>query len=252
MSKTWTPKQREIRTREHRILQIARPMVRDGGLQAIRVDAIADQMRLTRGTIYNHFPNREEIILAVAAQGVARRLELFRFAAACATASRDRIAAIGIACEVYAEQLPDDFAVEHLVRHDSVWDRGSVERREQLAGDERRCMTELGKIIDDAERAGDLKTTRHHSSADVLYGLWSLIYGGLSIAQTSPSLSDVGIKDHLAAIRRNCNAILDGVGWLPLYDPVAYRKLLRSIRPKLVAKATQLGNEPAVTSEVSS
>ena len=115
-----TPKQLEIRERESRILSVATPMIRDGGLEAIRMDRIAKEMRLTRGTIYNHFANREEIVLSLAARAVRRRIELFRFAVSLSDQTRRQISAVGIACEVYADEMPDDFAAEQMVRHDSV------------------------------------------------------------------------------------------------------------------------------------
>lgn len=244
-TETLSPKQREIRSREHRILDVARPLVRDGGLDAVRIDAVADAIGMTRGTVYNHFGGREEIILALAARAVSRRLELFRFAAGSSDRSRRRIAAVGIACEVYATEMADDFAVEHLIRHDSVWTRGSDRRREQLAADEAACMGTVGTVIRDAVDAGDLRLPRRHTVNDVLYGLWSLTYGGLAIAMTSPSLPDIGIADPHAAIRRNCNAMLDGLDWQPLYadggsGPADYSRWVRKIIGPLRTEARRI------------
>ena len=243
-----SPKQREIRAREHRILDVARPLVRDGGLDAVRIDAVAEAIGVTRGTVYNHFGGREEIILALAARAVSRRLALFRFAADLSDRSRRRIAAVGIACEVYAETMADDFAVEHLIRHDSVWMRASDRRREQLAADEAACMATVGGVIGHAVAAGDLTLPRGHAVHDVLYGLWSLTYGGLAIAMTSPSLPAVGIRDPHAAIRRNCNAMLDGLGWRPLFDAADYGRWVRKIRPRLVGKAEEILRSPGESS----
>ena len=238
--KTLTRKQAEIRRREHRILDVARPLVRRGGLDAVRVDAVAEAIGMTRGTVYNHFGGREEIILALAARAVSRRLELFRTAAGMSDQSRRRIAAVGIACEVYATEMADDFAVEHLIRHDSVWMRGSDRRREQLAADEAECMATVGEVISAAIGDGDLKLPRGHGVHDVSYGLWSLTYGGLAIAMTSPSLPEAGVKDPHAAIRRNCNAMLDGIGWLPLYDASEYSRWVRKIHHPLRVAAGKI------------
>ena len=55
-----TPKQAEVRARESRILQlarpmVARPMVARRGLAGLSMDAIAKTMAYAKGTIYNHF-----------------------------------------------------------------------------------------------------------------------------------------------------------------------------------------------------
>lgn len=118
---TLSPKQREIRRRESRILELARPAVASGGLAALSMEELAGQLGTAKGTIYNHFPNKEEIVLALAVEAVDRRLDLFNQAVMLRGSSRQRIAAIGIACEVYVDRLPDRFRAEQLIRHETVW-----------------------------------------------------------------------------------------------------------------------------------
>ncbi|TWU58070.1 hypothetical protein [Rubripirellula reticaptiva] len=67
-----------------------------------------------------------------------------------------------------------------------------------------------------------------------MFGLWSLTYGGMMIDSTSPGLGKVGVRDILAAIRRNCNAMMDGDGWTPLYHAASYRKLVTRVRATLL------------------
>ena len=75
-----TRKQAEILAREQRILRLARPMVSDCGLAGISMDAIAKEMDYAKGTIYNHFSCKEEILLALAIEANSKRLELFQAA----------------------------------------------------------------------------------------------------------------------------------------------------------------------------
>ena len=240
-----TPKQLEIRQRENRILSTASDMIRRGGHADLSMDAIAKQMRYTRGTIYNHFPNKEEIVLSLAARAVQHRVDLFKYAANRATKTRDQIAAIGLACEVYADHLPDDFRVEQIVRHDSVWQKTSAGRQALLHDCEAQCMSVICEIIESAVACGDLTLPRGRKAPDIVYGLWSLVYGGLTIESTSPSLSEAGISQPRLAIRRNCNALLDGLGWTDLYEARKYSRLVARIEPQLVlyAKLKRDGSE---------
>ncbi len=66
-----------IRLRESQILDLARPMIAQGGLAAFSMDPIEHELQTAQETIYNHFPDKEEIVLALAVQAVDRRLELF-------------------------------------------------------------------------------------------------------------------------------------------------------------------------------
>ena len=61
---TLTPKKREILERESRILEVARPMVVREGYHGLNMDRIAEEVRYSKGTIYNHFSCKEEIIIA--------------------------------------------------------------------------------------------------------------------------------------------------------------------------------------------
>lgn len=231
-----TPKQQMIRLRESQILDLARPMLAESGLAGLSMDAIAHELKTAKGTIYNHFPNKEEIVLALAVQALDRRLELFNHAVLMRGGSRQRIAAIGIACEVYVDRLPDLFRAEQIIRHETVWGKTSAKRQEILKTCEVRCMDTVAGVIRDAVANGDLELADPHGIEEICFGLWSLVYGGLLLEATSPSLADVGIGDPRAAIRRNCNRLLDGLGWRPLYDPTSYASWVDQVREHLTER----------------
>ena len=75
-------------------------------------------------------------------------------------------------------------------------------------------------MIRDAVAAGDLQLADDFGVEHLAFGLWSITFGGYSIAATSPSLTNLGIHEPLLAIRNNCNRLLDGVGWKPLSSEV--------------------------------
>lgn len=246
-----TPKQREIRSRESRILAIARPIIASRGMVSLSMDEIARQMSYAKGTIYNHFACKEEILLALAIQATETRLALFQVAHDLPSRPRDRIAAIGVACQDFRERFADLFEIENMVRHATVWDKASDQRRDMLASCELRSMRVVASIGHDAVTTGDLKLARGQRVEELMFGLWSLSIGGMLISDSSPGLMEVGVRDPLAAIRRNCNALLDGFGWQPLYEPSAYRRLVTRVRTALrrsVAEAVPYPGKEATLS----
>ena len=244
---TLTPKQMEIRQRERRILDTAYPMLRDGGVTAINMGDIAKAMNYTRGTIYNHFPHKEDILVSLATRAIRRRHRLFEHALGLEPQTRDTIAAVGLAAEVYVDRLPDDFMVEQIIRHQGVWQKTSEARRKVLVECENGCIGLLSGVIERALREGDLNASGSQSakqiSEEIVFGLWSLVYGGLVIQSTSPSLEQHGIGDPRGAIRRNCNRLLDRFGWQPLHDARRYAALVRRCIPKLSGLADTLADE---------
>lgn len=212
-----------------------RPMVVAGGVAALSMDSIATELKAAKGTVYNHFRNKEEIVLALAIQAAQQRLDLFNCAALIRGTPRQRVAAIGIASEFFVDEFPEMSRIEQLVRHDLVWEKTSTSRQELLKNCESRCMHAVAGVVRDAVASGDLVCGKGHFVEDIVFGLWSLVYGGLVIESTSPSLSDVGIRDPRAAIRRNCNAMMDGFGWQPLFEPTVYKSWVAQARIELAA-----------------
>ncbi len=246
---TLSPKQRAIRLRERRILDLALPILASGGLSALSMDAIAEQIQTAKGTIYNHFANKEEILLALAVKAVERRLSLFQQAIAMPGNSRDRVAAVGIACEIYADHFPEMFHMENLIRHENVLEKTSPRRQEVLTGCEGRCMLTVAGVIREASMAGDLQLEPDQKVEDVVLGLWSLVFGGLTLEATSPSLAAIGIEDARRAIRRNCNAMLDGLRWRPLYQADRYQAWIGQVRKHLIQRVQadrERENEPTL------
>ncbi len=228
-----TRKQTEIRDRERRILQLARPMVARCGLAGLSMDAIAKAMDYAKGTIYNHFACKEEILLALAIQANEKRLELFTAAAEQQSASRDKISAIGVACEEFRLRFADLFEIDCLVRHAAVWEKASEQRRETMAVCEQRCMALLSEIGRQAVEAGELTLPADTGVEEVVFGLWSLTYGGMVIDLSSPGLEQIGIRNCLSAIRKNCHALMDGFAWQPLYDAERDRRFVKRVRKQL-------------------
>ena len=145
-----------------------------------------------------------------------RRVELFRRAAAFRGRSRERIMTIGIAAELLFQLYPDQVHIEHAIRINSVREKTSEQRRLCLETCEASCSEVVRGVIRDAVVAGDLHLPADFSVEYLAFGLWSITFGGHSIAATSPSLTNLGIHNPILAIRDNCNRLLDGADWRPL------------------------------------
>lgn len=218
MTTTLTRKEREIQAREAKILQLARGMLREVGYLGLSMDRIAAEMEYSKGTIYQHFPNKEEIILALANEALEQRLGMFQKASTWSGAenSRQRMAAIGAAAEEFVEQYPQHFAVEQIVSSASIWEKTSEERRQFNHSCESRCMQIVGGIVRDGLAHDDLILPAERTAEDLVFGLWSLNFGAYTIITSSDSLEQNGIADPLAALRQNQNLMLDGYHWKPL------------------------------------
>lgn len=233
MMTTATRKQKEIQERESRILGVSRSMVVREGYNGLNMDRIADAVEYSKGTIYNHFPCKEEIIIALAIETTQKRTDLFQRAAAFQGNSRERLLAIGIAAELFVRLHPDHFRVEHIIRSASIWEKTSEKRQCTMRSCEGRCMSVVGGVVRDAIAHGDLKLPPDTTAEDLVFGLWAMSFGSFSIITTSDQLEQLGIRDPYAAFRLNIMRMIDGFGWAPLSTEYDYEQSWDRIREEV-------------------
>jgi AcrR family transcriptional regulator len=233
---TVTRKQREMIEREAQILRLARPILLREGYQALSMDRLASLMEYAKGTIYNHFPNKEEIVLALAVESMELRFQLFQAASQGAPGTRERLIYVGAACEFYANELPEHFAIEEWIRNSTIWDKSSPKRQELIRQCEQKCMSVVAAIVHDALVSGELELSDGLSPAELIFGFWSLNYGSQVLAATSPSLLSVGVSDAPKAIRHHCLTLLNGFNWKPAMDWSSHSAWMDRFRNELRAQ----------------
>lgn len=228
-----TRKQREIEERDLKILEVARGILIRTGYLGLRMDQIAAEMEYSKGTIYQHYPNKEEIILALANQALSKRSDLFELAVTLRRRSRERLVAVAAAAEVFVERFPHFFQVEQIIRLNSVWEKTSEKRRSVMRSCETRCMSMISGVVRDAVACGDLTLPEGCCPEDMVFGLWSMNSGAFTIVSSSESLQDLGIADAMNALRRNQNLMVDGYGWRPLSTETDFDEVLLAVKSQL-------------------
>jgi AcrR family transcriptional regulator len=211
-------------------------MVLSGGYHGLNMDRIARELGCSKGTIYNHFSCKEEILIALANVTMDKRSGMFERAAAFRGSSRERMTAVGVAQELFVRLYPDHFKVEQIVRAASIWEKTSEKRRERLNAAEGRCMGITSGIVRDAVAHNDLDLAHVASAEEVVFGLWSMALGAFTLMLTSTSLQQIGVNDPAESLWKNYVALLDGFGWRPLspdFDLAAAReRIQREVFPE--------------------
>lgn len=226
-------KQREIRLREAKILSVARDQILEGGYLGLNMDRIAAQIEYSKGTIYQHFRNKEEILLALVNDALDTRQRMFRVAAESEGPDRVRLATVGAAAEAFVEHFPYHFKVEQIVRAASIWEKTSPERRQLMQTCEKNCMATVVEIVHSAVAAGDLTLPCDAQPEEVVFGLWSIYLGTQIIWHSSDTLGEIGIDSPLRSLRLNQQRMLDGYGWRPLSGEFDYPGHMDHVKAEL-------------------
>jgi len=213
---TLSRKQREIREREERILEVALEMLSDQGYHGLNMDRIAERLEYSKGTIYQHFPNKEEIILALTNRAAGIHFEFFRRAASFRGRSRQRIHAIGLASELFVRMYPHYSSLEQVIRLSSVLEKTSENRQKTQRLYEAQCHGVIAGIVRDAIACGDLTVPGAVTPESILFGLWAITFGGVALFNSTETMSDMGLHEPWQALRQNQMTLIDGYGWQPL------------------------------------
>ncbi|MDG2220953.1 MAG: TetR/AcrR family transcriptional regulator [Rubripirellula sp.] len=226
-----SPKQQEIRDREVLILDLARAKLVTVGYLGLNMDLIAAELNYSKGTIYNHFSCKEEILLSLAIETLEKRGEMFQRGLDFEGLPRERMAAIGVAAELFVRLYPEHFQVERFIRSQSIWDKTSEERRTRLRWCESHCMELLAGVVRDGIAEGHLTLSDSSQPEELVFGLWSQTFGAYSIIATSESLQEFGILDPYIAVRRAVRMVLNGYKWHPIssqYDYIALQERIQT------------------------
>lgn len=227
---TLTPKQVEIHRRSQQVLEVARDLFREHGYLGLNMDGIAARIGVAKGTIYQHFRNKEEVILALATETLEKRIGLFEQASVFRGRPRERMAAIGCAAELFVQRFPDHFELEKVLSCRSIIEKTALPMQHARAAAEMKCISLVGGIVRDGVASGDLDLPEGFSPDKVVFGLWSISFGGYSIMGDEAVLEQLGIGDGFRMVREVHNRLLDGLGWKPLSSRYDYDKVFDRVR----------------------
>ena len=237
---------REIKQRENLILDVAREMLIQSGYLGLNMDRIAEATEYSKGTIYQHFSCKEEVVMAICIQSLEQQLALFERAITFQGRTREVVLAIGEAYDLFVHLYPHHFQSAQLVRSESIRDKTSPERQARLHHSEHRCMAMVSGAIHQGIEQGDLVLPDWSGPAQLTFGLWSMAFGAYQLiashtshtgtsASGHTSLPDLGIQNPRETLFSNYHILLDGVGWQPLshvwdYDDTRER-ILKEVFP---------------------
>ena len=233
---TISRKQREIQEREKQILSVARSILLTDGYHGLSMDRLAGEMEYAKGTLYNHFPNKEEIVVALALQSMEMRRRLFEVASMIRANTRSRLAAIGGACDFFAADCREHFAMEQLLRNGAILEKSSEIRQSLVRQCEHRVMAIVAGVVRDAVASGDLDLPQELTPEELVFGFWSLMFGSQILVATSPAMSEIGVSDPMRTIRYHAWSLMNAYHWKPFSSFEETQQQLADFRQRLLSE----------------
>jgi AcrR family transcriptional regulator len=209
-------KQREYLQREQLILDTAQQMLHEHGYAQLTMERIAEAVEYSKGTIYNHFSSKEDLVCSLCCRCVSNLIELFQRAYDYPGTTRERFSAIGIAYSLYYDLNPLDAQNIQIVKTNAVREKLSAEKLEEMSALEHEITQLCMNLVNEAIDAGDIANHGHHTGDSIVFGFWSMLYGGTLLSHSDIPLDDLGFSPAIKMLWHNSQRLMDAYGWQPL------------------------------------
>lgn len=228
-----TRKQRELKAREELILDAAQGMLHQHGYNYLTMERIAETVEYSKGTIYNHFASKEDLVCSLCCRCITNLIDLFDRAAQYQGTTRERFSAIGIAYSLYHQLHPLDSQNIQTVKNNAIREKVSNEKLIEMESLERKITTIAQSIVQQAIDSGDLDKKYQQHVSNIVFGFWSMHYGALLLDQSGIPLDQLGFNSVVQMLWTNTNIFLDGYQWQPVSDTTDPAKLFEKLSSAL-------------------
>lgn len=233
-----SPRQREAREREDHILEAARDILLDKGFHGLTMDKVAQETEYPKGTMYQRFGCKEDIVVTLAQRSWQDRLGLMQRGAAFDGRPRERMTAVGEAVALYSRLNPDDSRIMHMATGPIV-EKASQERMAAIARLELEAMNLVRGILIDAVAQGDLTVSEPGIIDQFAFGLWALVDGSYTLIEGGTHSRVLSLQQPFAQIWLVYNVLADGYGWEPLFAQWDYEETLVRVRKGVFPEEAQ-------------
>jgi len=239
-----TRKQRELFEREQLILDTAQAILQNEGLQSLTMDRVAAEIEYSKGTVYNHFCSKEEIISGISCRCMINLTEMFGRARDYAGTHRERIAAIGIAQTLYSQLHPIEMQNMQVIKSAAVREKISAEKQLSLLQLEQKVTGIVLEIVRDAINAGDIPKDQPFIPDSIVMGLWTMGYGSSLLNISGIPFKKLGMQEPLEMSWVNSHKLLDSYQWQPLSSEFDIYELRSKLCNELFSEEMKQLNNP--------
>jgi AcrR family transcriptional regulator len=192
-------------------------MLVEQGYAGLSMDRLAEATEYSKGTIYQHFSTKEDLITALAVESSEQRLTLMAKARTFRGRPRERILALGFADELFVRLHPHYFRSELIIHMAGLESRASSGRREAMTRQDQCVAAWLKEIVQEAIEIGDLPGASLATAGEVAFSLFSMAIGThLCVVNFPHVIEQLGVVSPQSTLRDRAQALLDGLGWHPL------------------------------------
>jgi AcrR family transcriptional regulator len=163
-------KEREKLARKKAIVDAAREVFFKNGFQATTMDQIAEVADLSKGSLYLHFPTKEELYVTILIEGLEMLCRRFEKAVTGVKDWETQIRNIGNAYYAFYYGEKNYFQILFLLQHGEIAPKVSDELRQACFEKGVSCLNILCKAIETGMTEGEIEGQNAMELAVILWG----------------------------------------------------------------------------------
>ncbi|ROV60698.1 TetR/AcrR family transcriptional regulator [Vibrio ponticus] len=226
-------KQQAIADREVELVLLAKSLVQEQGFSNLTMDKLTALSAYSKGTIYNHFCSKEDVIIALCIHTLKAEAMLFARAQQFAGNSREQVVAMHVSYRIFARMEPVLSTCAIMAKSPWVLEKASPERVKQMNDLEEQVISYADGLVQNAVKAGDLRFTAGIGSDSIVFANWSIAFGSNALAQNASQSHCISRLQDPFTVLNNANMLLDGLNWKPLSSEWDYRKTWQRVEQEL-------------------
>lgn len=208
--------------REIELIDIARDIIESDGLSSLTMDKLTARCDYSKGTVYNHFSCKEDLLVAVSNEGLKDLGVLFDKLEHFTGNTRERMLGLQLAYLYFSLLYPSQFLCVLSVKNPAILSRTSAERKLQQIELEIALEDRAGLIIKEAIDLGELQLNDGVEVKQISFANWSQSFGALVLFNASESLIGLQGLDIGKEFFSNAFILNDGFKWKPLSTDTDY------------------------------
>ncbi|WP_027250887.1 TetR/AcrR family transcriptional regulator [Photobacterium halotolerans] len=235
-----TKKQQAIAERDHELIMLAKDLVNKEGFANLTMDRLASISPYSKGTVYNHFCSKEDVIVALCSHAIKVEMTLFNRVLDMEGSSRDILMGVHVAYHIFARLEPILSTCLLTAKTPWVIDKASSTRVEILNQLEEQMIDNADAIVNRALEEGSLAMSAAVSTDAVVFANWSLAVGSNALVTNATNSRCIHRLQDPFTILNNINMLLDGMNWKPLSSERDYKRLWKHIEQTFFAEEIEL------------
>ncbi|WP_235869176.1 TetR/AcrR family transcriptional regulator [Veronia nyctiphanis] len=221
-----TRKQQALLDREQELIAIAFEVVKREGFTGLTMDKVAAASSYSKGTVYNHFTSKEDLIAALATKALSQEIAMFKRASAFKGNNREKLLAVHVAYALFCCLEP---ALSNCVlscRTPAVTEKSSEKRLAAMNSLEAELLSLGDQIMELGAARGEVDMSGSIPATSIVFANWAMGFGANALFNSaSESGAVVRVQETCENPILDCiNLLLDGVGWKPLSTEFNYQE----------------------------